>query len=527
MTPPEGDASRPALRFVGLSSITLLLAAHELVVRQTRVYLAPLAQRSEALLFAALGALACGFVAIRMRRPREGLAWAFLGFAVVCPLSVVLFDWALSAPHAWRLVRFALPTLGGALCAASAVCLVRSVGTAWSELGLVRGLLGPARVLFAVAALIAGLTLGSVLGLLRYGFVLGVLSAFVAFRADSISAYLWSSLPRRAHLRTALALALAASSAGLLHQADRLIPRATVEAHDATLVYARGAGRERLELTSAQGAFALFVGDSLRWSGLDGARYADALVTPAATLSGAPKRCLVLSGGDGLVARRLLDVPGVRHVTLVTSELAVWRETARLVPLLPWTRGRSSDDRIEVIGAEPLPWLDARTTEQEPFDLILVDLPDPTDTVTAKNYTQYFYERLRARLATQGVVAVQAAPLLRAPHVFRNVAATLEHAGFVLRPYEAELPALGLWGFLLAVRPDHARVELTGTTRRAPWPRLPPSLPLRPLATDTPFGGLEHEVPSRLNELRVLHLASAAPPGAEADDPIASPESTL
>jgi spermidine synthase len=205
-----------------------------------------------------------------------------------------------------------------------------------------------------------------------------------------------------------------------------------------------------------------------------------------------------------------LSVPSVAHVALVTPETALLRESERLVPLRPWTAGLSSDSRLELIPSEPLPWLDALSPAREPYDVILVDLPDPTDTVAAKNYTRYFYERVREALAPGGAVAVQAAPLLRAPRVFLNVAATLQRAGFVIRPYEAELPSLGLWGFLLAVRPDDARAEIVGSTRSAPWPSLAGATPVRPLAADTPVGGLDDEAPSHLNELRVLLLQDPA-----------------
>ncbi len=310
--------ARPALRFVGLAAVTLLLTAHELVVRQTRVFLTPLSERGEALALAAFSALVAGALAARMKRPREGLAWSFLSLSLACPSSIGAFTLAFSTPALWAPVRIVVPVLGAALCVACAVFLVRSVGTAWSTLGLVRGLLGPGRVLLTLVASIFGASLGAHLGLFRYGLVLGVLSAFVAFRADSVSEYLWGRLPKRAYLRTALALGSAALSALLLHQAGRFVPEEALDQHDATVVYASGAARERVQVTSAQGAFALFVGGSLRWSGLDGMRYADALVGPAVGLAGAPKRCLVLGGGEGLIARRLLSVPSVTHVTLVT-----------------------------------------------------------------------------------------------------------------------------------------------------------------------------------------------------------------
>jgi predicted membrane-bound spermidine synthase len=83
---------------------------------------------------------------------------------------------------------------------------------------------------------------------------------------------------------------------------------------------------------------------------------------------------------------------------------------------------------------------------------------------------------------------------------------TLDAAGLVVSPYEGELPALGLWGFLLAARLDGPHVARSGDERRVRWPALDERLALRPLSRDGAPRPDADDAPTRLDDLRVVRL---------------------
>lgn len=501
-------STAPVVRAVGLAFLALLLATHELLVRQLRAFLVPTGEYSVALACAALGA-SCGlWLALAARRPRRLLPLVLVALAAHCSLSITLFHAAFRVPELWGPARLVVPGLSGALLCASWVCLVRSFATAFTELHVTARLLSPAALLFGLFGVTLASSLAAELGVLASGLAVGVLLSLLALRLEWALGFVWGAAPRGLQLRAACAVGSALLSLSLLARATTGTSRAEHRSLPGSLVFAEGAGRDRLLVTSGQGAFTVFVGGALRWSGLDGTRYADALVEPALASSPRADRCLVLGGSDGLVVRKLLDAPGVREVTFVTPEAPLVRSSSRLRPLAPLTRGALSDPRLLLVEDEPLPWLDARGSSAPRYDVVVVDLPDPTDPVNAKNFTQYFYERVRAALAEDGVVTLQAAPLLRARRVYENVAGTMASAGFALAPYEAELPALGLWGFLLAAPANGTATEGGGAPRRAPWPALDKRLPLKPLSLDTAM--TPRGPPTRLYDLRVVHLLEEA-----------------
>lgn len=189
----------------------------------------------------------------------------------------------------------------------------------------------------------------------------------------------------------------------------------------------------------------LFLNGDLQFSSVDEYRYHESLVHPA--MAGAHRSVLVLGGGDGLALREVLRYPDVERVVLVEldpSMLALARDDPRLVEL----NGASmADPRVEVVAADAFGWL---RQQGERFDAVIVDLPDPEDTATAKLYSAEFYSLIGHALAPAGRLAVQAGSPYFAADAFWCVEQTVRAGGFTTTPYHADVPSFGDWGFVLA-----------------------------------------------------------------------------
>ena len=86
----------------------------------------------------------------------------------------------------------------------------------------------------------------------------------------------------------------------------------------------------------------------------------------------------------------------------------------------------------------------------EPFDVAVVDLPDPNNFSLGKLYTRAFYRLLRSQLRGDGVAVIQATSPYLAPRSFWCVVQTLAAADLHPLPYHAHVPSFGDWGFVLA-----------------------------------------------------------------------------
>ena len=245
----------------------------------------------------------------------------------------------------------------------------------------------------------------------------------------------------------------------------------------------------------------LFLNGDLQFASSDEYRYHEALVHP--TLAGTRSSVLILGGGDGLALREVLrysDVGAVTVVELDPKVVALARTDPRIRTL---NDGSFDDRRVDLIHADAFAWL---RTASARFDAVIVDLPDPDETATAKLYSVEFYSLVRHALAPGARLVVQAGSPYFAPNSYWCIEASLRAAGLRTVPYHVDVPSFGDWGFFLAA--DAAE-------GRDPVLELDPPAPLRFLdgevlraATVFPTDRRRVTVrPSTLMEPRVLEYA--------------------
>jgi spermidine synthase len=215
------------------------------------------------------------------------------------------------------------------------------------------------------------------------------------------------------------------------------------------IIYTKDTAYQRIVITQGRAGFQLFLNGHLQFSSADEYRYHEALVHPALTLAGAPRRVLVLGGGDGLGLREILKHDCVEAVTLVDIDPEMTGLARRFHRLAELNQHSFDDPRVRVVNQDAMIWLEEAS---EPFDAAIVDFPDPSTFAVGKLYTTRFYRLLRERLTENAAVAVQATSPLFARKSFWCIMRTMEAAGLHVRPYQVPVPAFGVWGFALARR---------------------------------------------------------------------------
>jgi spermidine synthase len=231
--------------------------------------------------------------------------------------------------------------------------------------------------------------------------------------------------------------------------ADRLTTWAEDHFYGDSVIVRETSDYQRVVVTSGQAGVRLFLNGNLQFHSRDEYRYHEALVHPAMAAHGAPRRVLVLGGGDGMAVREVLRHPSVEQVTLVELDPHMTRLFATQPLLVALNGGALASPKLRTVNADAYTWLAAH---EEVFDVIVVDFPDPTNFALGKLYTTSFYQRLDQHLAAGGFAVVQTTSPLLARKSFWTVAATLESVGLATTPYHAHVPSFGEWGFIIASR---------------------------------------------------------------------------
>lgn len=250
---------------------------------------------------------------------------------------------------------------------------------------------------------------------------------------------------------TAAAIVVTLVLGGTYLYADRFEVTARQALYAAPIVHAERTRYQEIVLTeslslSGNRDLRLYLAGDLQFSSVDEYRYHEALVHPA--LADRPDRVLVLGGGDGLALREILRYPDVEAVTLVELDPAMIQLATHDPRLTTLNRNAFADPRVDVVTADAFTWL--RDQPAAGYDAVIVDMPDPDSTATAKLYSVEFYTMARHVLAADGQLVVQAGSPYFAHRSYWCIEASMRAAGLATTAYHVEVPTFGPWGFHLA-----------------------------------------------------------------------------
>ncbi|MGG0175830.1 adenosylmethionine decarboxylase [Gottfriedia acidiceleris] len=191
----------------------------------------------------------------------------------------------------------------------------------------------------------------------------------------------------------------------------------------------------------------LYLNQELQFSSLDEKYYHEALVFPAMEMAASHKRVLILGGGDGLALREVLKYPNVKHVDLVDID-PMMIQVAKTQPVLLELNNRSFLDKRVNVHIEDAKIFIKGNHEQ--YDVIIIDFPDPVDSILSSLYTKELFNQVSNLLSKNGALVCQSSSPEDTPIAFWSIARTLEKAGLYTLPYNIIVPSFGLWGFHIA-----------------------------------------------------------------------------
>lgn len=175
--------------------------------------------------------------------------------------------------------------------------------------------------------------------------------------------------------------------------------------------------------------------------------YHECMTHPAALAHPAPKKALVLGGGDGGAARQLLRHPCIERIVVAELDAAIVDMARRFLGDVH--QGALDDPRVELAIGDAARYVDHAC---EHFDLAVFDLTPP-DSPAAGLYTPAFYTRLKRILTPQGAVSLHlGSPLYHGARIAALLAGLRERFA-VVAPLCAHVPLYGS-PWLMAIASD-------------------------------------------------------------------------
>lgn len=306
-------------------------------------------------------------------------------------------------------------------------------------------------------SLLFPLILAPKLGMARSALLFGILNTVVAL----LTARLFKKNLRRyrsLYLRGNVVLLILIL---LFCYANKITDKAEEHYFGDPVVYSTASPYQRLVITKWHNDTRLFINGNLQFSSIDEARYHEALVLPVMEQNPQTTSVLILGGGDGLAAREVLKYPQVKQVTLVDLDASMTKVFRNSTHLRQLNQNSLNNPKMHIINADAAQWLEHN---QQKFDAIIIDFPDPSNFSLGKLYSVPMYRMVTQHLNPQGNIVVQSTSPYFAPNAFWCIVNTLETAGLKTLPYHVYVPSFGEWGYVMANQsgefliPDHYQV---------------------------------------------------------------------
>lgn len=210
----------------------------------------------------------------------------------------------------------------------------------------------------------------------------------------------------------------------------------------------RDTGLQRLELLeSRELGLALRLDGCLMTSEADEAFYHEALIHPAALVHPAPRRALIVGGGDGGALEELLKHNSLDAVTLVELDGAVIDVAREHLDAIH--RGSFDDPRATIRIQDGAAFV---RECGETFDLVYLDLTDP-ETPAGPLYTREFFQACQSVLTPGGALILHLGSPFHEPDQVSGLAAALGDVFAQVHGYGLHIPLYGSY-WALAVASD-------------------------------------------------------------------------
>jgi len=192
----------------------------------------------------------------------------------------------------------------------------------------------------------------------------------------------------------------------------------------------------------------LFLDGIVQSAALDEFVYHESLVHPAMLAHPDPRSVCIIGGAEGATIREVAKYRDVHRIVMVDIDGELIEVCRRYLP--EWSAGAYDDQRLELLIGDGRRYLEQA---KETFDVILVDLGDPTEGSPAVSlFTREFYDLVFHRLTPQGLACFQGEDLQPNRLAFHaRMVNTIRSVFPHVVPYPYLLPSFhGLCGHILA-----------------------------------------------------------------------------
>lgn len=191
----------------------------------------------------------------------------------------------------------------------------------------------------------------------------------------------------------------------------------------------------------------LFLNRAIQFSSKDEYRYHELLVHVPLSLQSEPKKILILGGGENLASREALKNTSVESIDVVDIDATMFDLAKNNRLLLKINQNAAKNPKVNLIAEDAFAFLKENNKQ---YDVIIADLPDPSNDAIARLYSKQFFMLVKKNLKENGLFVTQSGEIYFSNLTFNCIKNTVATVFENVESYHTYIPSFGDWGFTLA-----------------------------------------------------------------------------
>jgi spermidine synthase len=280
------------------------------------------------------------------------------------------------------------------------------------------------------------------LGLIETSVVFGIINILIAF----LMIFTFKkSISNSFFLKLKAVISLALLVLCLLFS-NKILSFSEKSLYGENIIISKNSKYQRIVLTHDRLDYKLYLNNNLQFSSLDEYRYHEMLVHPVMSFASKIDEVLVLGGGDGMAVREILKYKDVKNITLVDLDSEMTKMFQGNQLLTRFNNNSLNNSKVKVLNKDAFVWLAENNNK---YDVIIVDFPDPSNFSLGKLYSVEFYKKLKTRCHNNTKIVIQSTSPYFAPISFWCINNTVSQVFRKSKAYHVNIPSFGEWGFNL------------------------------------------------------------------------------
>jgi spermidine synthase len=235
--------------------------------------------------------------------------------------------------------------------------------------------------------------------------------------------------------------------AAMFFYSDSLLSKWENSFYRHQVVYTKHSQYQQINLTKNREEIRLYINKIIQFSSVDEHRYHEALGYLPVCLAPYKQNVLILGGGEGLLVREVLKNQEVQSVTIVDLDKEIFELAKTNKYLTSINQNVLANPKVHLVVNDAMVFLQNNITK---YDVIIGDLPDPSNESLSRLYSTTFFRLIKSNLAANGIFATQATSPFHTNKTFWCIVETLKSSGFKnVIPYHTYVPSFGEWGFVI------------------------------------------------------------------------------